>query len=107
MVLLRKKTQVVTYLTVEKAIGKADDEPLRNINAYQICMILKIEHKTETRTWVDMIKASTALKISTRMGMPMLPTVGFTTRVRMWPTPSIGITKISACGEVGQVHDQS
>ena len=34
MVLLRKKTQVVTYLTVEKAIGKADDEPLRNINAY-------------------------------------------------------------------------
>ena len=46
-------------------------------------MILKIEHKTETRTWVDMIKASTALKISTRMGMPMLPTVGFTTRVRM------------------------
>ena len=59
-------------------------------------MILKIEHKTETRTWVDMIKASTALKISTRMGMPMLPTVGFTTRVRMWPTPSKGITKIRA-----------
>ena len=83
MVLLRKKTQVVTYLTVEKAIGKADDEPLRNINAYQICMISKIKHKTKTRTWVDMIKASTALKISTRMGMPMLPTVGFTTRVRM------------------------
>ena len=96
---MRKKTQVATYLTIEKAIGKADDEPLRNINAYQICMILKIEHKTKTRTWVDMIKASTALKISTTMGMPMLPTVGLTTKVRMWPTPSIGITKISACRE--------
>ena len=46
-------------------------------------MILKIKHMTKTRTWVDMIKASTALKISTTMGIPMLPTVGFTTRVRM------------------------
>ena len=83
MVFLRKKTQVVTYLTVEKAIGKADDEPLGNITAYHVFMILKIKQKAKTRTWVDMIKASTALKISTRMGMPMLPTVGFTTRVRM------------------------
>ena len=86
------------HLAVEEAVGQADDEALGRCD-HQLVTII-IDHRlitiTIVTTWVDVITASTASKTSTTSGTPMLPTVGFTTRVRMWPTPSKGITKIRA-----------
>ena len=47
-------------------------------------------------TWVDMITASMASDTATTMGTPMLLTVGLTSKVKMCPKPSRGITKIRA-----------
>ena len=47
-------------------------------------------------TWVDMITASMASDTATTMGTPMLLTVGLTSKVKMCPKPSRGITKIKA-----------